>query len=87
MTHLEYRLKQRYGITGDSAKYIKFLVMTQGEKLLDHKNSAIYKINLNGVEVYALLSIGNKDANTRVVTTVYTEKDVERIKRMEVICE
>jgi hypothetical protein len=61
--------------------------MTEGEKLLDHKNSSIYKIKINGVEVYALLSIGRVDSNTRVVTTVYTKKDVERISRMEVVCE
>jgi len=87
MTHLEMRLKQRYGITGVTSKYIKFLVMTQGERVYTHRNSDIVKIVLEGKDVYALLTVGDKDPSTKGVTTVYVKADVERIMRMEVACE
>lgn len=83
MTHLQLRLKQRYGITGVSSAKLKYLVMSTGVALFKHKNSIVYRINLEGVEVYALLCNGDKDPTTKVVTTVYTESDVERLMRRE----
>lgn len=83
MTHLELRLKQRYGITGVSPAKIKYLVMNTGVKLFTHKNATIYKITVKGVEVFALLQTGDKDPNTKVITTVYTPNDVARISRFK----
>lgn len=73
MTHVEERLKIRYGITGVTPAKLKYYTLNYGEKIVDSKSGGtIYKLTLEGKVLFPVMRNGN-------VVTVYWRNYVDKV--------